>query len=45
MSTTTITVHTFKFGTDKEVALKPLEEAAEVYAAWQRAIQCDAFAA
>lgn len=35
MSTTTITVRTFRHGTDKEAALKPLEEAAEVYAAWQ----------
>lgn len=33
--TTTMTVRTFRHGTDKEAALKPLEEAAEVYAAWQ----------
>lgn len=28
-------VRTFRMGTSKEAALKPLEEAAEVYAAWQ----------
>lgn len=33
--TTTITVRTFECGTDKEAAVKPLEEAAEIYAAWQ----------
>ena len=33
--TTTITVRCFRHGTDKEAALKPLEEAAEVYASWQ----------
>ena len=27
----TLTVHSFVMGTDKEAALKPLEEAAEVY--------------
>lgn len=32
----TITVSTFKAGTPKDAALKPLEEAAEVYGAWQR---------
>jgi NTP pyrophosphatase (non-canonical NTP hydrolase) len=32
---TTITVRTFRMGTDKEAALKPLEEAAEAYASWQ----------
>lgn len=26
---------TFRMGTDKEAALKPLEEAAEVFGAWQ----------
>lgn len=31
----TITVKPFKMGTEKESALKPLEEAAEVYGAWQ----------
>lgn len=30
-----ITVKPFKMGTEKESALKPLEEAAEVYGAWQ----------
>lgn len=30
-----ITVHPFSMNTDKEMALKPLEEAAEVFAAWQ----------
>lgn len=29
-------VNTFSLGSDKEAALKPLEEAAEVFAAWQR---------
>lgn len=33
--TTTITVHTFECGTDKEAARKPSEEAIEVYAAWE----------
>lgn len=32
----TFTVRTFKRDTDKEAALKPLEEAAEIYGAWQR---------
>jgi NTP pyrophosphatase (non-canonical NTP hydrolase) len=35
MSETKLTVHTFRMGTDKEAALKPLEEAAEVFGAWQ----------
>ena len=35
MSTTTITVRTFRHGTDKEAARKPSEEAIEVYAAWE----------
>ena len=39
--TTTITVRTFAMGTDKEAALKPLEEAAEVYAEWQEVCECD----
>ena len=30
-----LTIHPFHMGTDKEAALKPLEEAAEVYNAWQ----------
>ena len=30
-----LSITTFKMGTDKEAALKPLEEAAEVYGAWQ----------
>lgn len=29
-----LTVHTFSTGTDKETALKPLEEASEVHNAW-----------
>lgn len=33
-----LTVNTFKLGTDKEAALKPLEEAAEIFGAWQSAI-------
>lgn len=35
----TIAVSTFRAGTPKEAALKPLEEAAEVYAAWQRWVE------
>jgi len=34
-------VRTFEMGTDKEAALKPLEEAAEAYAAWQEYEACD----
>ena len=41
-------VNPFRMGTDKEAALKPLEEAAEVFGAWQvwdafcpRLIECD----
>lgn len=30
-----LTVHTFRMGTDKEAALKPLEEASEAREAWQ----------
>lgn len=30
-----LTVRTFRMGTDKAAALKPLEEAAEVFGAWQ----------
>ena len=30
-----VDVSTFECGTDKEAALKPLEEAAEAYAEWQ----------
>lgn len=33
--TITITVRPFRMGTDKEAALKPLEESAEAYASWQ----------
>lgn len=33
--TTTMTVRTFRHGTDKEAARKPSEEAIEVYAAWE----------
>ena len=33
--TTTITVHPFRIGTEKEAARKPSEEAIEVYAAWE----------
>jgi len=32
----TLTVHPFRMGSDKEAALKPLEEAAEVFGAWQK---------
>lgn len=28
-------INTFELGTDKEAALKPLEEAAEIFGAWQ----------
>ena len=35
MSETKLTVRPFLLGSDKEAALKPLEEAAEVYGAWQ----------
>jgi len=31
----TITIHPFRMGTEKDAALKPLEEAAEVYGEWQ----------
>lgn len=34
-------VSTFRLGTDKEAALKPLEEAAEVYAEWQIYVNTD----
>lgn len=30
-----LSITTFHMGTDKEAALKPLEESAEVYGAWQ----------
>jgi NTP pyrophosphatase (non-canonical NTP hydrolase) len=40
--TTTLAVRTFAMGTDKEAALKPLEEASEVRAAWQEVMRaCD----
>jgi len=35
-----LTIHPFRMGTDKEAALKPLEEAAEVYASWQEVDGC-----
>lgn len=35
MEPITITVKPFKMGSEKESALKPLEEAAEVFGAWQ----------
>lgn len=35
MSRLTISVNTFRMDTDKEAALKPLEEAAEAFGAWQ----------
>lgn len=41
MEEITITVHPFRMGTDKEAALKPLEEASEVHAAWQNLLGCD----
>lgn len=31
----TLTIHPFEMGTNKDAALKPLEEASEVYSAWQ----------
>lgn len=30
-----LTVHPFRMDTDKEAALKPLEEASEIFGAWQ----------
>lgn len=39
----TITIHPFRMGTDKEAALKPLEEASEVHAAWQNLLTCNAY--
>lgn len=42
MTEVVIAVHPFRMGTDKEAALKPLEEAAEAYGAWQdAAYACD----
>lgn len=42
MSEYKLTVRPFCMGADKEAALKPLEEASEVYAAWQEvAYVCD----
>lgn len=35
MEPVTIVIRPFRMGTDKDAALKPLEEAAEIYAAWQ----------
>ena len=34
-------VNPFRMGTDKEAALKPLEEAAEVFGAWQTVDECE----
>ena len=34
-----LSVSAFRCGTEREAALKPLEEAAEVYAAWQRWVE------
>ena len=33
-------VNSFEFGTSKEAALKPLEEAAEAFGAWQTYNRC-----
>ena len=41
-SETNLTIHPFRMGTDKEAALKPLEEAAEVFGAWQGMDGCGA---
>lgn len=38
-----LTVHVFEIGTDKESALKPLEEAAEAYSEWQHLDFCLAY--
>jgi NTP pyrophosphatase (non-canonical NTP hydrolase) len=38
--TTTLAVRTFSMGTDEKCALKPLEEALEVYAAYQDLGEC-----
>lgn len=38
-----IAVNTFELGTDKEAALKPLEEAAEVFSAWQGCSECELY--
>jgi phosphoribosyl-ATP pyrophosphohydrolase len=35
MSEVKLTVHTFRMGDDKEAALNPLEEAAEIFGAYQ----------
>jgi len=35
-----LTVHPFEMGTEKEAALKPLEEAAEAFAAFQGIDRC-----
>lgn len=36
-------VKPFRMGTDKEAALKPLEEAAEVFGAWQDCNECELY--
>lgn len=40
MSEIKLAVHPFRMGTDKEAALKPLEEASEVRAAWAEIDGC-----
>lgn len=40
MSEVTVTVRPFLMGTGKEAALKPLEEAAEAFGAWQDVDGC-----
>jgi len=35
-----LTIHTFRMGTSKEAAVKVLEEAAEVFGAWQEIDGC-----
>jgi len=40
MSKVNLTVRPFRMGTEKEAALKPLEEASEVRAAWQEVDGC-----
>lgn len=41
MSRLTINVDTFRMDTDKEAALKPLEEAAEAFGAFQSVSRCE----
>lgn len=42
MSEVSLTIRTFRMGNDKRAALKPLEEAAEVFGAWQGMDGCGA---